>query len=411
MRVLWFTDTPSLYRKSLTTYNGSGWTESLEFIIREKKEIDLGVCFFHNDDCFKVIENGTTYYPVPLYNTPLKRLKHNLHYSKSDEIEVTYYLKVVEDFKPDIIHVFGSEKSYGLLSYYTNIPLVIHIQGILNPYLNAYFVPNNSKLDLAKYLLIKPIKLFNSLKVSHFFSINAKREIKIISNCKHFIGRTDWDKSVNLLFSPDAKYYYCSEVLRSSFNADFKWTFPANNKVKIVSTLSKVPYKGFDLILKTAKLLKENFMIEFEWFVFGVGNYEYWEKKIGYNFNSVNVFLKGNTSPDDLIRNYIDANFYVHPSYIDNSPNSVCEAQIIGLPVIATYVGGVPSLISSNVNGVLVPANDPHYLASKIIQLYNNKGLCEFLSQNARKDALYRHNGDNIYDDLFSIYNSIVLGN
>ena len=57
---------------------------------------------------------------------------------------------------------------------------------------------------------------------------------------------------------------------------------------------------------------------------------------------------------------------YVHPSYIDNSPNSVCEAQVLGVPVVATDVGGVPSIVENGKTGWLVPANDPVATASRL---------------------------------------------
>jgi len=409
MKVLWFTDTASLYKKSLTTYNGSGWIESLERIITSIDEIELGISFFHNDECFKSKQGNTTYYPLPLYNTILKRLHHTLFYNKCDNKEVEFFMKVVNDFQPDIIHIFGSEKSYGLITYYTKIPVVIHIQGILNPCINAYFAPGNNKFDLIKQYLFNPIKLFNSLKILKFFSYNAKRELEILKNCKYFIGRTEWDKKVNLLYAPDAKYFYCSEALRNEFYEDFTWTKQQRNKINIVTTISKVPYKGFDLILKTANILKKSTNFDFTWDVFGINEYKFWEKKLGINCKSVNVFMKGITDSLTLAKKIKDADIYVHPSYIDNSPNSVCEAQILGTPVIATFVGGIPTLIENNKTGILVPTNDPIYLAAKIIELSKNENnICLNLSQNARLTALKRHNRDGIISDLLAIYKSII---
>lgn len=411
MKVLWFTDTPSLYKKENATYNGSGWIESLEKIFSKKENIDLGICFFHNDNCFKVKTENATYYPVSLYNSKSKRILHNLNYKKSSNIEVKSFLKVISDFKPDIIHVFGSEKSFGLITYHIQIPVVIHIQGILNPYLNAYYPPGINNFDILKSLLFKPLSLINALKVHHFFSTNALRERLIVKNCRNFIGRTDWDKSVNLLLAREANYYYCSEALRNEFYISPQWTLKNNTILKFVTTISKVPYKGLDLILKTALLLKQTTDIEFEWNVFGVDNYSFWENKFKVTFESVNIKLKGNINAAGLAYEMNTADLYIHPSYIDNSPNSVCEAQLLGLPVIATYVGGVPTLIENNITGILVPANDPYYLAAKIKLLSIDKNLCVKLGENGRKVAILRHDREKIFKDLFSIYNSIIYNN
>jgi len=50
MRVLWFTNTPSLYDQGKHHYNGGGWIESLEQLIKEQEGIELAVSFFHSTD-------------------------------------------------------------------------------------------------------------------------------------------------------------------------------------------------------------------------------------------------------------------------------------------------------------------------------------------------------------------------
>ena len=40
----------------------------------------------------------------------------------------------------------------------------------------------------------------------------------------------------------------------------------------------------------------------------------------------------------------LDSHLYVYPSLMDNSPNALCEAQLLGVPCIATYVGGIPKM-------------------------------------------------------------------
>ncbi len=73
MKILWFTDTPSLYKKNTKGYNGGGWIESLEQIIAQQKDIELAVSFFHSDDCFKSKQGRSTYYPISHYNSILKK--------------------------------------------------------------------------------------------------------------------------------------------------------------------------------------------------------------------------------------------------------------------------------------------------------------------------------------------------
>ena len=59
-----------------------------------------------------------------------------------------YYLerfkRIIEDFDPDIIHVWGSEAQFGLVWKITDIPVILHLQGIINPYFNAFLPANMS---------------------------------------------------------------------------------------------------------------------------------------------------------------------------------------------------------------------------------------------------------------------------
>ena len=112
-----------------------------------------------------------------------------------------YNFQDIKNFNPDIIHVFGTESNFGLLNKYTSIPIVIHLQGILNPYLNAYFPPNKSIFNY----------IFNYSVLKSYFHLKLKtpREIKIIKNNKFFIGRTAWDYSVVKLINNKIKYFHC----------------------------------------------------------------------------------------------------------------------------------------------------------------------------------------------------------
>ena len=407
MKVLWFTSTPSLYSKSKSLYNGCGWIESLELVISNTKDIELAICFFHTDDCFKSKQGETTYYPISIYNGIIKKIAHYFFYKNYDKIEVAYYMKVIRDFNPDVIHVFGSEKSFGLISTCTNIPVVIHLQGILNTVLNAYYAPGSNKYDIIRRNFLKPFRLIHTLSVLSFLTHNTNRESIILKNCNYFIGRTSWDRGIISLYSPNSKYFYCSEALREIFYTTEPWKRKNRSKTILLSTISKTTYKGFDLILKTAKLLTELTELNFEWIIFGVDKFPEWEEKLGIEVESVNLILGGITDSNTLARNIQESDIFVHPSYIDNSPNSICEAQILGIPVISTNVGGIASLIEDNKTVYLIPANDPFSLAAKIIELKNNMDSAAEIGMNAREAALVRHDRETIKKDLNNIYNEL----
>ena len=166
------------------------------------------------------------------------------------------------------------------------------------------------------------------------------------------------------------------------------------------------PFKGFDLILKTAKLLKDK--VDFIWMVYGISQYNEWQDKLDILAETVNIKLMGVVDESALISSILSSNIFVHPSYIDNSSNSVCEAQLLGIPVISTNVGGIPSLIEEGKTGFLVPANDPYQLASKIIKLHSTPELAISIGHNASIVARNRHDKHQIYSDLYDVYKTIM---
>ena len=132
------------------------------------------------------------------------------------------------------------------------------------------------------------------------------------------------------------------------------------------------------------------------------------EKYYGYSFSNVQVKFIGKKDAFEIVKILQNSSAFIHPTHIDNSPNSLCEAMVMGVPCIASNVGGIPSLIKDGVEGLLFPDGDYLYLASLIEELISSDSLSIKLSNNARESALFRHNPDTIVQVLLENYNSII---
>lgn len=409
MRILWFSVTPSLFNPHSNGHNGGGWIASLEQIVRKNKDIELGVAFNFPDNGFKYENHGVVYYPIPAKK---RSLADKLFKKRDNTDNISKYLRIIEDFKPDLIQIFGSENEFGAICRLTRIPVVIHMQGCLPPYHNALFPVGMKKSD---FLFKKGLSLnyrIIGLRSEKAFRNRAEMEIETIQSCKYFMGRTEWDKSLIDLFNPGATYFHCEEALRDSFiNSNKQWKYSDGKKKTIISVISRPWYKGCDLILKTAALLKRFSNIDFEWKVYGIPEMKFYESVYGIKAKDVNVHPMGTASKEELVDALCSASCYVHTSYIDNSPNSICEAQILGVPVIATNVGGISTIVDDNKDGILFPANAPYTAASLIKKVTKNRTIAEGLSSNAIAKATARHDPDKIGERLAYIYNSIIQEN
>lgn len=417
MRILWFTNTPSLYEQGKHNYHGGGWIDSLEELIRNQKGIKLGISFFHKEDEIKAEKNGTTYFPILRKsgkNNPLKTIINNWGGKIKSENFNDKFLKIISEFKPDIIHVFGTEGPFAKVQEHSNIPVIIHIQGIINPYLNAYYPVNYSKWNF----LFDKNYFFNNLIgnspafLRFQFEIQAKFEQNFLSKAKFIMGRTHWDKMIAELYNPNVQYFHIDEVLRAEFYENSFFLKKQDNSVfKIISTISPTIYKGMDIVLKTAELLIGFSDFKFVWEIIGLDEnsilLKNFEKSEKINHKKVNIICCGKKNPEEIVELMKRSDLFVHPSYIDNSPNSVCEAQILGLPVIACNVGGVSTLVQHESTGFLVPSNGVFEIVHYVLKLYNDRGLVRYIGNNARESAIWRNSREKIMSDLLSVYSKV----
>ena len=104
------------------------------------------------------------------------------------------------------------------------------------------------------------------------------------------------------------------------------------------------------------------------------------------------VVFVGDISDEQLPSYYGACDVLVLPSK-DMSEGfglTLLEANATGKPCIASDIGGIPSVIENNHNGILVPPNDPMSLAQAIISLARDSERCLQFGRNGRKLALLR---------------------
>lgn len=416
MKVLWFTNTPSMAAEFLhVTSNGGGWIESLEKQFSKKNEIQLGIAFPYGTQEAKSFVIGTnSYFSFPViedhgkFRKFINRWKHSIE----PESVVYQYLDIVKVFQPDLIHIFGTESAYGLMVPYLKIPVIIQIQGNLTVVSKKWF-SGVSFIQILRFSYFNNV--IRALGIWHYYFKFAKcalREQKIFDNGKYFIGRTDWDRRIAKVLSDDSLYFHCDELLRDIFY-ETRWTDQANSKLVFYSTLAHHTYKGLEAILETAAILKNKINTEFEWQIAGINGKEeiirIIEKSYKLRFIDHNINFKGNITAEELASGLLQASIYIHPSHIENSPNSVCEAMLIGMPVIATYAGGIPSMILDKKEGILVQDGDQYAMAGAILELIEDRNYAVELGKNARVRAMNRHNPEKVLNKILEIYSTVVL--
>jgi glycosyltransferase involved in cell wall biosynthesis len=101
---------------------------------------------------------------------------------------------------------------------------------------------------------------------------------------------------------------------------------------------------------------------------------------------------------------------FVIPSYIENSPNSLCEAMQVGVPCVASYAGGIPSLIDDRQTGCLFPTGDAPLLAESILRVFRDDEFASRLGRCARAEASGRHAPARVKSELLAAYRGVLAG-
>lgn len=416
MRILWITATAGNYQSPHSCgggYNGGGWISSMQNELAKCDDIKLGIAFCRNGEPAKVEQDGVVYYPIP-HHTKSKKDKildlFKLNDATRDEVLWPYYeekfKKVIDDFKPDVIHIFGSELYQGLAARVTvDIPTILHIQGLLSLYIYIYLPPSVSKWQY--YMSGKGLKgKYHNYQYLAYWHRSVYREKAILKAVPHVIGRTDWDRQALAVLNPKAQYHYGGEILRDIFYEEKKRKMPS--KPVITSTISFPTYKGYDVILKVADILKNEMHLDFEWNVFGNVQPEFMEKHTDLKHENLNIHLRGVASADTIRDTLLGSTLYFHSSYVENSPNSVGEAQLVGIPVVASRVGGTDSMVEHGKTGFLYPVTDPYMAAYYIGRMIEDKKENVKIGRQAREVAQVRHDKGKIVEELLKTYQQIV---
>ena len=167
-----------------------------------------------------------------------------------------------------------------------------------------------------------------------------------------------------------------------------------------------VKEKGYDILLQSINLLRGR-GYSFKYIVVGDGKYL--------------KTLKSNACAADLSRDIIFTGFrsdiadilqifdiFVLPTLDEGFGISIIEAQIMGLPVIASSVDAIPEIIQNGYNGLLIPPNDPNSLANEIEYLYKNAGSRSEIGIRAKESVVERFSARVSINNLDDVYTQLL---
>lgn len=336
---------------------------------------------------------------------------------------VDYWQNILDDFKPDVIHAYGTEHSHNVLLFQNHniVPIIGSLQGILTEYQHHYY----GGLDFST--MLKYSKFQDLFTTTGFFSGRnyfikcSENEKNQLNNLKYVEGRSTWDRVSVMNINPELKYFYCPRMIRTPF-FDYEWSVEKMERHSLFVSQALTPLKGLHFVLMAVAKLKGRYP-DIKLYVAGYDRFhpQKLRQKItcsGY-VNYIkhlmkeldvegNVCFTGILNAQQMAEKMASVNVVVIPSSIENAPNSLAEAEIVGTPTIATFVGGNMDMLKHNEEGFLYCYNEPNMLAEYITQIFESDELSMKFSHNAKITARKRHDPQTLEDTLINIYKSVI---
>ncbi len=410
MNVLWISNTiyPSAAEKlDCKSLHSVSWIDAMANAICGEKDCNLAIYFpsFTGSGYKKSRIDDITFYVT------------SSEESMKDDID-----KVIEDFRPDIIHAYGTEQkhNYYIINKHKEIPVIISLQGIITGYIADYFGGLNQK-EIVKATTFGALDFIIRRGVFVEYDKWKKQipyEKKILQSSRYFEGRSDWDKAISLSVNPDAKYFYLPRAIRSGFYR-YDWNPDSLNNHSILIHQGNDPRKGIHFIIRALALLKNKYS-DITLYVLGnspkTGRWIKGYEKYIYDLVeelqlSDHVSFLGKLSDVGVAEQLSQSGICVVGSSIDNAPNAIAEAMIVGTPVLSSYTGGSPSMLGYGDLGYLYPYNEPELLASRIQYMFENQDEVMNKANAAKKVAYERHNIDTLKVRLLQIYGEVYNEN
>lgn len=415
MRILWLCNMlPGPVQRARTGKDGGGlWVDHVLTDLLNQPGVQLHVLGRSGDAAQGQVSQNFSFcgFPEPVLHRYDRELED-------------LFRRELEDFRPDIIHIWGTEYGHclamlrvcqakGLLEQ-----TIVSIQGLCGVYARHYAegLPENviSGSSLRDFLRHDNIAMQRQR-----YTQRGQLEAEALSLARHVIGRTDWDRACREMLAPQAQYHLCNETLREPFY-DGSWQYSVCQKHSIFTSSLYTPVKGFHYLLEALSLVLRRypdavisvpgpdiFHVTGKSRLLEQTYHGYLRKYAQAHGLTDKVRFLGHLGPEEMKRAYLQCNVFTLPSTIENSPNSLGEAMLLGVPCAAADVGGVTTMLRPGEEGLVYQSTAPYMLAQAICRVFALEEKAESLGRAAQAHARRTHDPAGNLAALLSIYTEL----
>lgn len=393
IKILWFCGVHFTEQKTRET---GTWLNSMSKGLIESGEIEL--FNITHAKVSKIITDQNT--SINQWILPKQKLNRNGLPSKKIIQKIQ---SIVSQIQPDIIHVWGTEAYWGLLTARNFIQgtTLLEIQG-LKFEISKYFYSGLSNMDLCSSInikeLLKPSASIFSLKKA--FSSWGKFEKEMIENHNHINTQSEWVRAIVERLNKNAKKYNAIMSLRHEFNIAEKWNIEKCIRHRLFTLTSEViSYKGLHVLIDAIALLKKDFpdiqLNIASGLTKGIrrdGYTRFLFNKIKKKGLTEHVNWLGPLTAPDIVKELQAANATVIPSFIESYCMALEESTFVGTPTVASFAGAMPELGKHRETVCYFQSGDANMCAYEVKRIFENDEAAAILSNNAYNSKQDRFN-------------------
>jgi glycosyltransferase involved in cell wall biosynthesis len=414
LRVLWLTPAQFPPVTGDASMRGGGWMEGWRWALEaHRPEVELGILGYGSVQHEPITVGNATFFSFKQrarsrYRQLVGRWSHHTPIGEDHRRTVD---DVLTAFRPDIVHVHGSESGLGSLFAASGAPVLISLQGfatIAQRFMFSGLSWTDVVGDFGRARFYKGDGYLHS-----YLSMRdrAVTEQRILSHCRYVLGNTEWDKAIATTLCPSAVYYHADRAVRREFYGG-EWTAAPHREPVIYCTGSAAPYKGLEILLEAVSLLRSNgipdLLVRIAGSVSGGCNWPTLRRVVRRLSLDHAVIWLGEIDALEMVSELERATIFVQPSHIENESNALIEAMLVGTPCVAARVGGIPSIMRDTVDGLLYHDRDPFALAGAIRQLIADPHFVASLGASGRGVAHRRHDPARVADQLVAVYSDVI---
>lgn len=347
---------------------------------------------------------------------------------------VAEIIRAVDEFSPDLIHVWGTESFWGLLTArkLINNPTLLEMQGLKGPISQVYngglsfweqlacIGPKEILRQTSIFQLKKRFEKWGKFEKEiiaghHFISIHSEwmvSQVKAINNSAS-IFRTD--RALRYYFNENGTIFRSMPILRKDFYEKPPWIFSGSPTI-FCSAPYPSPFKGLHIAIRSIVILKRRFP-NIQLRIAGPhqlpgfrrDGYIAWiNREIRRLGIESNVKWLGPLSAAQIVEELMKCSAFVLPTFIESYGVALAEAMILGVPTAVSYTGGTSYLARDEESALFFPPGDSSMCAHQLERLLTDNSLVERLSNQARVDASVRNDSAKIIQKQIEIYHQVL---